>query len=55
MTIKQEILAEAYFLNFGKPEEQKAALDALIFLTNVLQHTTLNEETERKQSCTSQH
>lgn len=54
MTIKQEILAEAYFLLFGTPEQQRAALDQLVFLTNVLQHETLTEE-EKGTPCTSQH
>lgn len=54
MTIKQQILAEAYILLFGKPQEQRAALDSLVFLTNVLQHETLTEE-QKGTPCTSQH
>lgn len=55
MTIKQEILAEAYILLFGTPAEQREALDQLVFLTNALQHETLTEEQKGKQLCMSRH
>lgn len=55
MSIKQEILAEAYVLLFGTPDEQRAALDQLVFLTNALQHQTLIEEQKKGTPCTSQH
>lgn len=49
MTPSQELLAEAYRLNFGTPQEQKEALEAISHLTNVIQHETLNTETKKEE------